>query len=417
VRPPGGTAARRGAAASSLVRHLVAPRVAAALLLASLAPLAIACRLKQAEPGDGGEPATSEAGTPSRPGGASPGARPPAPAREAPPFAQAPGSFADVASRLAPNVVALRGPSDPTAPGAGPGEALPLPLSPPSGVGAGQDAGPGEALLGTGFLLAGDAVVVTSARVVSRATELTAELDDGRRLAATLRGADPALDLAVLSLDEAVPAALPLADASRLRAGDWVAVLSRALGAGTSVTAGVVRFTADPALTPLPTSPLGRLLGVDAAVDAANWGGPVVDAGGRLVGLATAAPQAGSRIGLVVPAPNLRRSVTQLVELGRPGRSWVGLWVRPLDGERAAELGVTPPRGLLVSRVAPGSPAQEAGLVAGDVVLELAGTPVGSPAELATLADRVAPGESAPLAIVRAGRLQTLRLRPAPMPQ
>lgn len=412
MTPGRGDPARGRRVASRPALHRVAPRVAAALLLASVAP---ACRLKQAEPGDGGLPEVGEAAV--RPDHAGARARLPGPAPEAAPCAQAPGSFADVASRLAPNVVALHGSGDLSDPGAGPGAALPLPLSPPAGAEADRDAGTAEALLGTGFLLAADALVVTSARVVSRATELSVELNDGRRLGATLRGVDPALDLAVLSLEEAGAAALPLADASRLRPGDWVAVLSAALGSGPSVTAGVVRFTADPAPSPLPSSPLGRFLGVDAAIDAANWGGPVVDAGGRLVGLATAAPQAGSRIGLVVPAPLLRRSATQLVELGHPGRSWVGLWVRPLDRDRAAELGVTPPRGLLVTRVAPGSPAQEAGLVADDVVIELAGAPVGSPAELATLADRVEPGEAAPLEIVRAGRTLTLRLHPAPMPQ
>lgn len=408
----GGHPARRRAAASRPGRRDAEPRLVAVLILVALAT---ACRLKQAEPGDGGAPEVTAAAA--RPGHGSARARAPAPGPDPAPCAQAPGSFADVASRLTPNVVTLHGAGDPEHPGAGPGEALPLPLSALPRAETGQDAGVGEALLGTGFLLAADDLVVTSARVVSRATELAAQLGDGRRLRATLRGADPDLDVAVLSLEEAVPAALPLADASRLRAGDWVAVLSAALGPGPSVTAGVVRFTASPALSPLPSSPAGRFLGVDAAIDAANWGGPVVDAGGRLVGLATAAPQAGSRIGLVVPAPLLRRTATQLVELGRPGRSWVGLWVRPLDRDLAAELGVAPPRGLLVTRVAPGSPAQDAGLVAGDVVLELAGAPVASPAELATLADRVEPSESAPLEILRAGRAHTLRLRPAPMPQ
>jgi S1-C subfamily serine protease len=74
-------------------------------------------------------------------------------------------------------------------------------------------------------------------------------------------------------------------------------------------------------------------------------------------------------------------------------------------------------RGLLVTRVAPSGPAQEAGLEADDVILELSGAPVASPADLASLADRVDPGGSAPLLVIRGGRSQTLRLRPAPMPQ
>ncbi len=260
-------------------------------------------------------------------------------------------------------------------------------------------------------------MVITSSRVIGGASKIRVKLHDRARHRATLRGTDPDLDLALLMLEEPISDALPLSDTSNLRPGDWVAILANSFGHETSVTAGVVRFSAASTLQPPPHRPSRRFIGVDATIDAANWGGPVVDAGGRLVGLAAAAPNAGSRVGLVVPAAQLRRSVDQLAQYGRPARTWIGLWVRPLDQAQAQVLGITPPRGLLVTGVAPGGPAQEAGVEPRDVILEFSGQPVDTAADLGALAAQVAPDQSITLLVLRDGRNRTLRLRPAPMPQ
>jgi S1-C subfamily serine protease len=364
------------------------------------------CRLKADDSGD----ADVTDGTPAAP------TITPTPVSASPPCLTAPGSFAEIASRLSPNIVTILGTADEERGSSGPSVALPL-VWPSSSSQATTGAESEATFLGTGFLLRADAVVITSHHVVGSTSPLTVLLHDDQIVSATIRGADPDLDLAILSLEEPVDDAMTLSNCSRISPGDWIAVLSNPFGSETTVTAGVVRFTTAPE-DQLPSHHLlRRFLGVDATIDAANWGGLVVDTGGRVVGLAIAASRAGSEVGVVLPAPTLRRHVDQLVRHGHPGRTWIGLWVRPLERDQAVALGIDPPSGLLVTRVAPTGPAQEAGVESDDIILEVSGQAVSSASALGAIAARVDAGQSVPMVVLRDGRPRTLRLRPAPMPQ
>lgn len=375
-----------------------------ALFISSIA-IAAGCRRKPRQPSDAGSEPDSLP---------SPTAKAPL-APVSPPCVKAPGSFSELASRLSTNLVTVLAVVDGSS--SDPNTALPLAPSPESTDSPQASATKLELTpVSTGVILGAGDQVVTSAEALGRASTVAVSLSDGRRIPARVRGNDPELDVALLVLEQEVPDALELTDSTNLRPGDWVAVLSSAFGRGPSVTAGVLRFSSahpdDHPQHPL----LDRFLGVDATIDAANWGGPVVDPGGRLVGLAAAAPRVGSRVGLVVPAEQLRRTIAQIARHGHPARVWLGLWVRPLDTDRARDLGVDPPRGLLVSRVAPGGPAQEAGIEPDDVILELAGEPVSTPSDLGVLAARAPRGQPLPLVIFRERQRRTLRLRPAQMP-
>lgn len=339
---------------------------------------------------------------------------PQAPPPAAPPCLRAPGSFAELASRLRPNVVTIFGSNDSHA---DPSSALPLTAFGQANTSGATIEETTTKALGTGFLLDTDALIVTSHRVVDGGGPFSVRLSDGRRVAAELRGADPDPDVAVLTLEEAVHEALSLSDTARLRPGDWISIIADPFGGEATVTAGVLRFsaaTSDPGSAP---TILRRFLGVDASIDAANRGGLVVDATGRLVGLAVSAPRAGSSVGLVLPAQQLRRTVSQLAQHGQPARTWIGLWVRPLGAARAAELGVEPPRGMLVTRLASGGPAEEAGLEVDDVIVELGGRPVVSAADLGAIATGSSSEQPLTVLVIREGRPRSLRLRPAPMPQ
>jgi len=297
-----------------------------------------------------------------------------------------------------------------------PVSALPLFKAAPSPSPGGTKSDDGLEVLGTGFLLDSEGLVVTSHHVIRDAQLATVALRDGTKRPASVLGADVEVDLALLSLETPAPEAISLSDTSRLRPGDWVALLSNPFGSGLNVTAGVVRFRAGGEGPGFPRS-LSSFLGVDLTVDRANYGGLVVDAGGRMVGMAVSAPSAGSDIGLVLPASELRRRLTQLSGTGRTARTWIGLWVRPLGAEGAAEVGLDPPRGLQVTRIVPAGPADDAGIQPGDVILEFAGEAVSSPAALGALASRFDANEAIPVSVWRNGRQRALRLRPAPMPQ
>lgn len=393
--------ARLGAEARAAGR---ASAALATALFVALAPTA--CRRRVSPVQD----ASPDAVVSERPGQ---GTAPAAP----PPCARVPGSFAEVTARLSPALVTLLGPEGSTT---APGDALPLapgaasgepPPAPPAG---GEEP---RVPLGAGFVVDGERLVVTSAEVAGDAPGLVVRLADGRQVDATLRGVDPELDLAVLVLDEPIHQAVAMTECARLRPGDWVAVLADPFGAGATVTVGVVRSMPVGDEANEAVGPAGQFIAVDAAVDAANRGGAVVDAAARLVGMAVTAPGGGSRMSLVLPAGELRRAAAELLEHGESPRAWIGLWVRPLEPDAARELGLSPPRGLLATRIVEGGPADLAGIRAGDVVVEFSGEPVATPSRLGLLASRAPAGQPVPIVVFREGRHEELQLRPASMPQ
>jgi serine protease Do len=312
---------------------------------------------------------------------------------------------------MAPNLVTIL---VTTREGPGPEAALPLfvsPAAPTTTV-----ARPELESLGTGFFLDTGETLVSSYHVVGEIPHMTVRLADGSLVQATLRGTSLDADLAVFRVDRPPHGAVQLVDSARLRPGDWLALLADPFGSGVSVTAGVVRFLPAPEDARAPRA-FSRFIGADLTVDAANQGGMVTDAGGRLVGLAASTTTAGSRVGLVLPVADLRQEIARLDGPDRASRSWIGLWVRVLVADDARDLGLDPPRGLLVTRIVPGGPADDAGILPRDAVLEFSGEPVTTPAAFAALASRADVSQAIPVVIWRDGRPRTVRLRPAPMPQ
>jgi S1-C subfamily serine protease len=314
-------------------------------------------------------------------------------------------SLAELASRLGPRLVTLVGAGEPTG---GPLAALPAEPSATPWSGAPTDGN--EAALGAGFVIDGQRLVVTSARVAGDAPSLTVRLGSGEVTTATVHGVDAEVDLAVLTLDRAARSTEPLPDCTRVRAGDAVAVIADPFGQGPTVTTGVVRS---------PRAPLRGgdlqpgLLALDAVVDAANWGGAVVDPSGCLVGMAVSSDP-GSRVGLALPARELRRIAAALLEERGVSTAWIGLWVRSVEPARD---GSATSGGLVVTRVVPDGPAAAAGILPDDVIVEFAGEPTSSPGELAALTAASRPGEEIPVSVARGGRLVALRVLPATTPR
>jgi S1-C subfamily serine protease len=231
----------------------------------------------------------------------------------------------------------------------------------------GQGAGSAGVITSDGFLL-------TSAHVVAGAEVADAAFADGTRMRADVVGRDPLSDLAVLHARGDVPAPVPLGDAARLRVGQLVVALGNPLGLAGSVTAGIVSALG----RSLPTGNgrvIDEVIQTDAALNPGNSGGVLADSTGRMVGVNTAV--AGIGVGLAVPInATTREIVTTLMTTGRVRRAWLGLAGAqvPLPPRLAERLGS--PTGLQIANVTPGSPAAEAGLLLGDIVVELDGEPV-----------------------------------------
>jgi serine protease Do len=264
---------------------------------------------------------------------------------------------------------------------------------------------------GSGVVITPDGFMLTSAHVVAGTRgAVRASFIDGRELAATVIGADPISDLAVLRSEthDLVPA--ELGDAERLRVGQLVVAIGNPHGFAGSVTAGVVSFLG----RSLPTSG-GRIvenvIQTDAALNPGNSGGALADGLGRVVGINTAV--AGIGLGLAIPINSATRKIVgALMRDGRFRRAHVGIAVgsRPLPPRMAARLGRT--AGVEVVDVAEASPAAEAGLRPEDLIVEINGAAVEGVNDLQRLMVGELIGSAVTLSVIREGRLLQLRLVP-----
>jgi S1-C subfamily serine protease len=263
---------------------------------------------------------------------------------------------------------------------------------------------------GSAVAITADGFLVTSAHVVGRSRSGHASFTDGRTLSFELVGADPLSDLAVLRAEARDLAPAELGDAESLRVGQLVVAIGNPYGFDGSVTAGVV-------------SALGRSLPVhggrvvdnviqtDAALNPGNSGGALADGTGRVVGINTAV--AGVGLGLAVPINTAtRRIVGALMRDGRVRRAWLGIagGPRPLPPKLARELGRT--AGIEIVEVVPGSPAEQGGLRAEDLIVSLDGAPIGGVDELQRLMIDEVIGRPIRLGVVRNGELRELPLVP-----
>ena len=237
----------------------------------------------------------------------------------------------------------------------------------------GEGAGSASVLTDDGFLL-------TSAHVVEGADAAEAAFTDGTEVDVDVVGRDPLSDLAVLRARTSVPPAVQLGDASRLRIGQLVVALGNPLGLAGSVTAGIVSGLG----RSLPTRQgrvVDEVIQTDAALNPGSSGGALTDSNGLVVGVNTAV--AGVGVGLAVPInATTQRIISALMTGGRVRRAWLGIAgaQAPLPPPLVTKLGRR--NGLRVAQVISGSPAELAGLRAGDVMVAVEGKPVVSSTEL-----------------------------------
>jgi len=269
---------------------------------------------------------------------------------------------------------------------------------------------------GSGVVFTVDGFVLTSAHVVAYADGGTAEFTTGDQVRFDVVGADPLADLAVLRVSGTSVPPATLGDADSLRIGQLVIAVGNPMGLAGSVTAGVV-------------SALGRSLPVrdgrhvrliddviqtDAALNPGNSGGALADSAGRVVGVNTAV--AGYGLGLAVPINgNTRHIITELMSTGRVRRAWLGVAGAPvpLPPQLAERLGQK--RGLRLVEVVPGSPAAQAGLFLGDVMLTAGGRPVHGVQDVQRLMLGPAIGTRLPITVLRRGAFVDVVAVPAPL--
>lgn len=267
--------------------------------------------------------------------------------------------------------------------------------------------------LGSGFIVSGEGLVVTNEHVVAQATQIRVRLADGSTRGATLIGSDEGTDIALLRMEALARCypALTWGDSDKVRVGENITAVGSPFGLGGSVSAGIISGRG----RSLGTGHYHDFLQIDAAINQGNSGGPLIDEAGRVVGINTAilTPGGGNiGIGFALPAAMAQRVVAELFKNGKTSRTQLGLSVEGLTGDIAEALGLASNRGVLVIEVAPGSPAERAGILSSDVVLAVDGRPVNDMGALSAEVTTFAAGRAVRLDLWRGGAPLSLELVP-----
>ncbi len=270
--------------------------------------------------------------------------------------------------------------------------------------------------LGSGVLIDPAGLIVTNDHVIRGASAIHVVLADGRQLDAEVVGSDAANDLAVLRIEGKGPfPAARLGTSADLMIGETVVAIGSPLGLQKTVTVGVL-------------SAIGRsfkaendqvfddLLQTDAAINPGNSGGPLLNLDGDVIGINSAILATAQGIGFAIPVDKVRRIVTELKSFGKLRPAWVGIEAVPLTGSAARKAGWERTHGVLVERVQPGSPGATAGVRPGDVVTEIAGSPVEDVEDFNARLRGYPALTSFVLGLYRAGHEVTLTVTPQKFP-
>ncbi|MGE3274811.1 MAG: Do family serine endopeptidase [Vicinamibacterales bacterium] len=340
-----------------------------------------------------------------------PSATAPAPAAEAPQAAPTTipqgVSYADVVSRVSPAVVTIRTERK-ASPELTSMQGFPFDFFGP-GFGQPRRQAPEQRALGSGVIVRADGYILTNNHVVEDATRIQVELNDRRVEEATLVGADPASDLAVVKVKADALPVLGFGDSDRIRVGDVVLAVGNPLGVGKTVTMGIV--SAKGRQTSLGDGSFEDFLQTDAPINQGNSGGALVTTGGQLIGINSQilSPSGGNvGIGFAVPSNMAKTVMDQLIEDGRVRRGRLGVTVQTVTSDIAAGLGLSAVKGALVSDVTAGGPADEAGIERGDVIIGLEGHPVDDSNTLRNEVASSRPGSKVTVDVLRDGKTAQL---------
>ncbi|MDQ0326697.1 serine protease Do [Rhodopseudomonas julia] len=265
--------------------------------------------------------------------------------------------------------------------------------------------------LGSGFVLDSSGLIVTNNHVIADADEIVANFADGTKLEAEVVGRDTKTDLALLKVNPPHPLkAVEFGDSEHLRIGDWVMAIGNPFGFGGTVTVGIVSALE----RDINSGPYDKFIQTDASINRGNSGGPLFNLDGKVVGINTAiiSPTGGSiGIGFAVPAEIAMPVIEQLREFGETRRGWLGVRIQEVTDEIAESLGMDKAEGALIAGVTDGGPAAEAGIQAGDVIIDFDGREVASMRELPSIVADTPVGKDVEVTLLRKGEKLTVTAR------
>jgi serine protease Do len=261
--------------------------------------------------------------------------------------------------------------------------------------------------VGSGFILTSDGFIMTNAHVVDGADEVIVTLTDKREFKARLIGADKRSDVAVVKIDATGLPAVKIGDVSRLRVGEWVMAIGSPFGLENSVTAGIVSAKQRDTGDYLP------FIQTDVAINPGNSGGPLINMRGEVVGINSQIySRSGGYMGISfsIPMDEAVRVSDQLRASGRVTRGRIGVQIDQVTKEVAESIGLGKPQGALVRGVESGSPADQAGVEAGDIITRFDGKVIEKASDLPRFVGNIKPGTRSTFTVFRRGASKELSI-------
>ena len=277
--------------------------------------------------------------------------------------------------------------------------------------------GRGRSGTGSGFVVGDGDLALTNHHVAHGAANVEAIGHDGRTLAAELLGSDPATDLALLRVPGLDTAPLVLGDSNALRVGDFALAIGCPHGLSHSVTAGILSGLGRALPGPGGQS-IEDVIQTDAPLNPGNSGGPLLDAHGEVVGIATAILPMAQGLCFAVPSSTAQVVLAELRQFGRVVRGWLGVAVQGVElaPTIAHRLGLPSPRALAVAAVTPGSPAARAGVLPGDLLVSIEQRPIRGVGDLFACLPRTTIGTARQLRLLRHNEILKTVVTPTTAP-
>ncbi|MFO1352616.1 MAG: DegQ family serine endoprotease [Gammaproteobacteria bacterium] len=268
---------------------------------------------------------------------------------------------------------------------------------------------PPLASVGSGFIISDDGYVLTNAHVVEDNDNIVVGLNDRTELPAKVVGSDPRTDIALLKVESRNLPTVKIGDPHQLKVGQWVLAIGSPFGFDHTATQGIISGLG----RNLPSGNYVPFIQTDAAVNPGNSGGPLFNLNGEVIGINS---QIYSRTGgyqgvsFAIPIDVAIDVADQIKATGKVARGWLGVLIQEVTADLAKSFGLDKPRGALVGQVMADSPAQKAGLKAGDIIVAFNGQAIVSSGELPPLVGRLRPGNKADVNVVRDGKEQTFTI-------
>jgi serine protease Do len=255
--------------------------------------------------------------------------------------------------------------------------------------------------VGSGVIVSKDGYILTNSHVVKDADEIDVTLADKRTFKAKVKGADPESDIAVIKIDAKDLPVAKIGDSSKLRVGEIVVAVGNPFGLSQTVTSGIISAQGR---TNMGILDYEDFIQTDAAINPGNSGGPLVNISGEVIGINTAiASKSGGYqgIGFAIPSNSAKLIMDDLITDGKVHRGLLGVNIQAVDESLAKSFGRTSTDGALVSQVISGSPAEKAGVKAGDIIIQFNDQPIKDHSHLKNLVGREKPGTSTKLTVFR----------------